>query len=80
MSADSIKKYWPIAVWILSGGTGVTGAGFAVNFNIDLQQAQVKAHLAQCQQCSEELKRLQGLIDCAGRMGKLSAESQVSTS
>ncbi len=34
-------------------------------------QAEVKTHIAECHQCSSELKRLQTLLECTGRIREL---------
>ena len=40
-------------------------------------QAEVKTHLAECHQCSIELKRLQRLLECAGRIRELSPDARI---
>jgi outer membrane lipoprotein-sorting protein len=40
-------------------------------------QAEVKTHLSECQQCSIELKRLQSLLECTGRISELSPDEQM---
>jgi len=40
-------------------------------------EAEVKTHLAECHQCSSELKRLEGLLECTGRIRELSADKQI---
>jgi outer membrane lipoprotein-sorting protein len=41
------------------------------------QQAEVKTHLAECQQCSSELKRLQRLLECTGHISELSPDARM---
>jgi outer membrane lipoprotein-sorting protein len=40
-------------------------------------QAEVQAHLTECHQCSSELKRLQNLLECTGRIRELSPDAQL---
>ena len=40
-------------------------------------QAEVKTHLAGCHQCSSELKRLQTLLECTGRIRELSPDARM---
>ena len=40
-------------------------------------QAEVKTHLAECHQCSSELKRLQTLLECTGRISELSPDARM---
>jgi len=40
-------------------------------------QAEVKTHLAECPQCSSELKRLQTLLECTGRIRELSPDARM---
>ncbi|MGB2865888.1 MAG: zf-HC2 domain-containing protein [Sedimentisphaerales bacterium] len=40
-------------------------------------QAEVKTHLAECHQCSSELKRLQTLLECTGRIRELSPDARM---
>jgi outer membrane lipoprotein-sorting protein len=40
-------------------------------------QTKVKTHLNECHQCSSELKRLQMLLECTGRISKLSPDDQI---
>jgi outer membrane lipoprotein-sorting protein len=40
-------------------------------------QAEVKTHLAGCHQCSGELKRLQTLLECTGRISELSPDARM---
>jgi len=37
-------------------------------------QAEVKTHLTECHQCSSELKQLQRLLECTGRISELSPD------
>ena len=52
-----------------------------VNFALDElspeAQAEVKAHLTECHQCSSELKRLQTLLECTGHIRKLSPDDRM---
>ena len=40
-------------------------------------QAEVKTHMAECHQCSSELKRLQTLLECTGRISELSPDDRM---
>ena len=40
-------------------------------------QAEVNTHLAECHQCSSELKRLQRLLECTGRIRELSPDARM---
>ena len=40
-------------------------------------QAEVKTHLTEWHQCSSELKQLQALLDCTGRISELSPDEQM---
>lgn len=40
-------------------------------------QTEVKTHLAECHQCSSELKRLQALLECTGRISELSPDARM---
>lgn len=40
-------------------------------------QAEVKTHLAECHQCSSELKRLQTLLECTGCIRELSPDARM---
>ena len=40
-------------------------------------QAEVKTHLNECPQCSSELKRLQTLLECTGRISELSPDARM---
>ena len=40
-------------------------------------QAEVKTHLTECHQCSSELKRLQTLLECTGRIRELSPDARM---
>jgi len=40
-------------------------------------QAEVKTHLAECHQCRSELKRLQRLLECTGRIRELSPDARM---
>ena len=51
-------------------------AGFALGELSEQAQGEVKSHLAQCPQCSDELKRLESLLDCTSRISNLSADEQ----
>jgi outer membrane lipoprotein-sorting protein len=50
-------------------------AAFALGELSPQEQAEVKAHLAECSLCSTELKRLQTLLECTGRISKLSPDA-----
>ncbi|MHC4395042.1 MAG: anti-sigma factor [Planctomycetota bacterium] len=52
-------------------------AGFVLGELSQQQQAEVKTHLAQCPQCSSELKRLEALIECTSRISESSADEQM---
>jgi len=41
------------------------------------EKSQVKAHVAECAECSSELKRLQALLECTDQMKELSADNQL---
>lgn len=49
---------------------------FALGELSEQAEGEVKTHLAQCPQCSSELKRLQALLECTGRISELSADEQ----
>jgi len=51
--------------------------GFVLGELSNQQESEVKAHLAECQKCSNELKRLEVLLNCAGQMSQLSADKQL---
>jgi hypothetical protein len=51
--------------------------GFALAELSQQQSSEVKKHLADCQQCRSELKRLEAVLECAASMGELSADEQV---
>ena len=40
-------------------------------------QAEAKTHLAECHQCSSELKRLQTLLECTGQISELSPDDRM---
>ena len=52
-------------------------AGFALAELSEQQSSEVKKHLADCQQCRSELKRLEAVLKCAASMSELSADEQV---
>jgi len=41
------------------------------------QTCEVKSHVTMCQQCKDELKRLEALLECSGKISKLSADEQM---
>ena len=41
------------------------------------ENSEVKTHLAECPQCSSELKRLETLLECTERIRELSADKQI---
>jgi len=41
------------------------------------KSSEVKQHLADCQECRAELKKLEAVLECAAGMGELSADEQV---
>jgi anti-sigma factor RsiW len=41
------------------------------------EKAQVRAHIAECAECSIELKRLQALLECTDEMRELSADNHL---
>jgi len=50
---------------------------FALRELSEQQTSGVKRHLAECQQCREELKELEAVLECAADMRELSADEQV---
>ena len=50
---------------------------FALGELSQQQASEVRTHLAECPQCSNELKRLEALLECTGRIGELSADAQI---
>jgi len=40
-------------------------------------QVEVKIHIAECHQCDSELKRLKTLLECTGRISKLSPDARM---
>jgi len=50
--------------------------GFALRELSEQQTSGVKRHLAECQQCREELKELEAVLECAADMRELSADEQ----
>jgi hypothetical protein len=51
-------------------------AVFALGDLSQQQSSEVETHLAECQQCREELKELKAVLECAAGMGELSADEQ----
>ncbi len=51
--------------------------GFALRELSDQQSSEVQAHLAECQQCSSELRRLKTVLECAANRRELSADEQM---
>ena len=51
--------------------------GFVLKELSEEQRTAVKTHLAECQQCSSELRRLEVLLECTGRMEKLRADENI---
>ena len=51
--------------------------GFVLEELSEEQRTAVKTHLAECQQCSSELRRLEVLLECTGRMEKLRADENI---
>ena len=51
--------------------------GFALGELSEQQESDVKTHLAECRQCSDELKRLEALLECTAQMKELSADNQM---
>ena len=49
---------------------------FALRELSEQQSAEVEAHLAECPQCSSELKRVEAVLECAATMRELSADEQ----
>jgi hypothetical protein len=49
---------------------------FALRELSEQQSSEVKAHLTECQQCSNELKRVEAVLECAATMRELSADKQ----
>jgi hypothetical protein len=49
---------------------------FALGELSQKQASEVKAHLTECPRCSNELKRLEALLECTGSIRELSAEAQ----
>ncbi|MHC4791014.1 MAG: anti-sigma factor family protein, partial [Planctomycetota bacterium] len=49
---------------------------FALRELSEQQASEVKRHLAECQQCREELKELEAVLECAADMRELSADEQ----
>ena len=52
-------------------------AAFALGELTPEEQAEVKAHLARCNKCGSELKRLQTLLECTGRLKELSPDARM---
>ncbi len=50
---------------------------FALGELSQRQEAEIKTHLNECPQCSNELKRLEALLKCTGRINELSADTQM---
>jgi len=49
---------------------------FALEELSQAQEAEIKTHLAKCQECSREFKKLEALLECTGRIRELSADAQ----
>jgi len=52
-------------------------AAFAIGELAQKQISEVKTHLAECPQCSNELKKLEALLECTGRLRELSIDAQI---
>ena len=52
-------------------------AAFALGELTPEEQAEVKAHMAGCRKCGSELKRLQTLLECTGRLKELSPDARM---
>ena len=50
---------------------------FALGELSQKQASEVNAHLAECSQCSNELKQLEALLECTGHINELSADTQI---
>jgi len=50
---------------------------FALGDLSQQQEAEVKTHLAECHQCSTEMKRLEELLECTERIRELSADKRM---
>ena len=50
---------------------------FALGDLSQQQVSEVKTHLTECPQCSNEIKRLEALLECTGRIRELSADAQI---
>ena len=50
---------------------------FALGELSQQQVSEVKTHVTECSLCSNELKRLETLLECTGRIRKLSADAQI---
>jgi len=53
---------------------------FALGELSQQQETEVKTHLAECPQCSSELRRLEALLECTERIRELSADKQMCVS
>ena len=51
-------------------------ADFALQELSEQKSSEVKTHLADCQQCRSELKKLEAVLECAESMSELSADQQ----
>jgi hypothetical protein len=50
---------------------------FALGEVSQQQVSEVKTHLTECPQCSNELKQLEALLECTGRIRELSTDAQI---
>ncbi|MHC4388121.1 MAG: anti-sigma factor family protein, partial [Planctomycetota bacterium] len=51
--------------------------GFVLGELSEHEQSQVQAHIAKCPECSIEVERLKGLLECTNQMKELSADDQL---
>jgi hypothetical protein len=52
-------------------------AAFALGELPQQQVSEVKTHLAECPQCSNELKHLEALLECTGRIRELATDAKI---
>ena len=50
--------------------------GFALGELSPEMQGDIRAHLSECLECANELKRIQGVLKCTGRIAELSADAK----
>lgn len=55
-------------------------AAFTLGDLSQQQEAEIQTHLAECPQCSNELKRFEALLECTEHIHKMSADTQMSES